>query len=82
VEGAFCDDIRVCADRDPYVRRSDLDAVLDVSGTCGSDYLTACDTESTCRAVESGYADGELWDSICAASLLRGVELTCMVYGP
>ena len=77
VEGAFCDEVFACA---PSYLETDLDQLIGLSSACEG--TSQCATGMTCPTELSGYLYADGWDSVCSASLLPDVELTCWVWGP
>ena len=75
--GAYCDEVVACAS---WFIESDLDRVLPLSSACES--TSQCPVTMTCPAQVSGTLDAAAWSTVCAASLLPGVNLTCWVWGP
>lgn len=75
VQGSFCDELDACA--------SDPEALTAIFGQVecepGNQF---CAQGPVCHLSWQGQLDAALWPKVCAASLLPGADLRCVVFGP
>jgi hypothetical protein len=75
-KGDFCDDVIACASSATEAAVSQL---VSLSGACAK--APQCSL-LTCSTSLTGTIDGQVWQNVCAASLLPDVTITCWVWGP
>lgn len=78
VEGSFCDQLDACTG-DP----ESAAWLMQIFGklTCEPANL-GCDQGQSCTLSPHGTLDQPVWSQVCAASLLPGADLQCVVFGP
>lgn len=76
--GSLCDEVDACttdAARVPWLKQIFARASCEPAGY-------PCDQGQTCHVLWQGTLDAAQWAQICAASLLPGADLQCVVWGP
>ena len=78
--GDLCDGVHACL-AGPDVSPEVLEAIWGAQTCEGGQNI--CDTESSCQGPFRGQLDAEMFEQLCAISLLTGVEkVLCVVWGP
>ncbi len=78
MEGSFCDQLDACTG-DP----ESAAWLMQIFGklTCEPANI-GCDQGQSCTLSPHGTLDEPVWSQVCAASLLPGADLQCVVFGP
>lgn len=78
--GDLCDEVHACL-AGPDISPAALEAIWGAQ-TCQAE-PKVCETESWCQSPFGGELDAEMFQKMCAASLLAGVDkVYCIVWGP
>lgn len=76
--GSFCDELDACAD--PGSEQFTWLEALFPGLLCEGAF--PCEQGQSCHLQFAGMIDARQWTQLCAASLLPGAELYCVVFGP
>jgi hypothetical protein len=76
VKASFCDEVFACG---ASAIEADLNQIVPLSSACEQTPRCAL---ATCPTSLTGTIEGQAWQNVCAASLLPGVTITCLVWGP
>lgn len=77
VQGSFCDELDACTTDPEYTAW-----LTQIFGAFDCEANQFCGPLQTCHVAWQGELDAALWPKVCAASLLPGADLKCVVFGP
>lgn len=77
VQGSFCDELDACTTDPEYTAW-----LTQIFGAFDCEPNQFCGPLQACHVAWQGELDAALWPKVCAASLLPGADLKCVVFGP
>ena len=77
VQGSFCDELDACTTDPEYTAW-----LTQIFGAFDCQPNQFCGPLQACHVAWQGELDAALWPKVCAASLLPGADLKCVVFGP
>ena len=78
VEGSYCDEVVACT---PDYAEEDLVQLIALPNGCDPTGAQ-CPGLASCLTDFRGDVGADVWDPLCAASLLPDVSLMCWIWGP